>query len=76
MWYVLLPTILAITLEIAHTNKEETELWACRGPGSSIATIEKKKEMLALITYMSLDYFRYYLLGQKFCLQIEHYSLQ
>ena len=42
MWYVLLPTILAITLEIARTNKGETELWACRGPGSSIATLDWK----------------------------------
>jgi len=42
MWYVLPLTILAITLEIAHTNKGETELWDSRGPGSSIATLDWK----------------------------------
>lgn len=30
MWYVLLAANLAISLETVHTNKEETELWACR----------------------------------------------
>jgi len=30
MWYVLLAANLAISLETAHTNKEETQLWACR----------------------------------------------
>ena len=34
MWYVLLLTNLAISLEIGHTNKGKTELWACQRPGS------------------------------------------
>ena len=31
-------------------------------------------EMLALVTYV--DYFRYYLLGRKFCLRTDHHSLR
>ena len=34
MWYVLLLTNLAFSLEIAHTNKGKTELCACQTPGS------------------------------------------
>lgn len=33
-WYVLLAANLAILLEIVHAEKGETELGACRGPGS------------------------------------------
>ena len=33
-WYVLLAAHLAILLEIVHADKGETELGACRGPGS------------------------------------------
>ena len=34
MWYVLLLTNLAFSLEIAHTNNGKTELCACQRPGS------------------------------------------
>ena len=33
-WNVLLATNLTTSLEIVHTKKGETELGACRGPGS------------------------------------------
>ena len=33
-WYVLLAVNLAYSFEIVHTKKGETELGACRGPGS------------------------------------------